>query len=267
MQLKSIALTTLSSLLISSVLISSARADVKLDYETQFLIPSENKEEKSNPGKITVYCKGNKIRLESGPHVTISDLDTGITLFFDTEGTDYRKFAPAKPGDKSPKAPLFPMTLEVTGSLRPGADTVKVGKYPTQRFSGLLDLQFRNKKDAPALPMKLSLNFKSCQSLAIGPKFKDTGMLGILKHLTDGMMPPMGTMLGGLLWQNPEIQKELGRSKGIPLTLRLELTPDKGTPQLLPANKTLIYELQAGAISEAALPDSLFTVPAGRTPV
>lgn len=248
-----------------------ARADIKIEYATQLTIPKEGKDPEMSTGRFTLLCKGNKIRLESGDHVTISDLETGITYFFDKTDSTYRKTVRPKTSDTS-KPSLLPMSLDVKGNLRPGADTSKLGKYSIQRSSGQLNLTLRGKapatgdaKDAPTLPMKLALNFKSCKTFTTGAEVQKTGLLGILTHLTDGMEPPLGTMLGALLWKNPKVQTELGRVQGIPLTLQLELTPEKGTPQLLPAQQTLSYALQAGAISEATLPDTLFEVPAGRS--
>jgi hypothetical protein len=243
-----------------------AHADVKIEYSTNFVIPKDNNKADLSQGKIIFFCKGNKIRLESGEHITVSDLETGFTYFFDKDSKEYTKSAVPKV-QSGTKAPKFPMSLDVKGTLRPGSGSVKVGKRLTQRFSGTFNLQLHmaEAKDAPSLPLQLALNFKSCRQFAIGSKLQETGFLGILQHLTAGMPPPMGTMLDSVLWQNPTIQTELGRATGIPLTLRLELTPGKGMPQLLPADKPMIYELQVGPISEAALPDALFTVPEGRT--
>ena len=212
--------------------------------------------------------------MESGPHVTISDLDLGITYFFDKDDKTYRKIIATKPSENQNKARPLPMSLELTGDLRAGTSPVKVGKYSTERYIGTFSLLLRSQappatepKDIPSLPLKLALNFKSCQTLQIGAKVQDSGLQGILKHLTDAMTPPMNTLFGSLLWQNATVQTELSRAHGFPLTLRLELTAREGKLQLLPPDKPLIYEAQVESLSEAPLADSLFQVPEGRTQV
>ena len=269
---KSVLLRAVATVSLMATLPLVALADLKVVHKTvsqnlptamagQFSPSTEAPAEKkpSEPVLATTYYKGKKTRVEETGRVVITDNETGTVTAIDTKKKTYtiQKIADMS-AQVNPIAEM--LEVKVDGGVKPTETKKTIAGREAKLYTSKFTMAMSIKEGAP-IPLPagdgplMEITMETEQWAAESLQVESTGLAPNMSPIPANMM----RMMPGV----DSILKKMAEIKGFPLATNVKMTLQSAFPLPGLPEKPIVIKMETVSVTEGALPDTLFQVPAG----